>query len=119
AQILQHILEKKWSLHENDKDMIVMWHKFGFKLGSENHEINASMVYIGKNQIYTAMSDTVGLPVAICAKLLLQGKIKLTGVHLPTLPEIYNPILDELEKLGIVFSEKEVEPILYHNRKHV
>ena len=114
AQILQHILEKKWSLNENDKDMIVMWHKFGYKFKGKNHEINASMVYIGKNQIYTAMSDTVGLPVAICAKLLLQGKINLTGVHLPILPEIYNPILDELATLGVIFSEKEVEPTLYH-----
>jgi saccharopine dehydrogenase-like NADP-dependent oxidoreductase len=119
ARILQHILEKKWSLNPNDKDMIVMWHKFGFNLDGKNREINSSMVYIGKDQTYTAMSDTVGLPVAICAKMLLQGKINLRGVHLPIQQEIYNPILDELETLGVVFTEKEVAPVLYHDRKHV
>ncbi len=119
AKILQLILENKWSLAATDKDMIVMWHKFGFKLNGENKEINSSMVYIGKDQIYTAMSDTVGLPVAICAKMVLQGKIALTGVHLPIQKEIYNPILDELETFGVVFTEKEVAPVLYHNREHV
>lgn len=113
AQILQKILEEKWSLNEEDKDMIVMWHKFGFKLNGEDREINSSMVYIGKDQTYTAMSDTVGLPLAICAKMVMQGKIKLVGVQLPLSKEIYTPILDELETLGVKFTEKEVEPVLY------
>lgn len=113
AQILQSILEKKWSLNEKDKDMIVMWHKFGFKINGENKEINSSMVYIGKDQTYTAMSDTVGLPLAICAKMVLKGEVKLTGVQLPLKKEIYSPILAELETLGVVFTEKEVEPVLY------
>ena len=113
AQILQRILEDKWTLDPDDKDMIVMWHKFGYKLNGEHKEINSSMVYIGKNQTYTAMSDTVGLPLGITAKFMLNGVIDLKGVHLPIKKEIYEPVLEELEEYGVVFREKEVEPTLY------
>lgn len=108
AQILQKILEEKWTLQEDDKDMIVMWHKFDFELNGEHKEINSSMVYIGHDDVYTAMSDTVGLPVAICAKLILNGTIKITGVQLPLMKEIYLPVLKELEEYGITFEEKEI-----------
>ena len=113
AQILQKILEDKWTLEEKDKDMIVMWHKINFKLNGENKETRSYMTYIGEDQTYTAMSDTVGLPVAICAKMILNNNIKLKGVHLPIHKEIYLPILKELEDYGIVFKEKEVKPVLY------
>ncbi len=108
AQILQKILEEKWNLEEDDKDMIVMWHKFGYHLGGELHEINSHMVCIGEDQTYTAMSETVGLPVAICTKMILNGTIKLKGVQLPIQKEIYDPVLKELEEYGIVFKETEV-----------
>jgi hypothetical protein len=52
------------------------------------------------------MSKTVGLPVAIAAKLILQGKIRLTGVHIPIHPEIYEPVMKELEDYGICFTEE-------------
>ena len=114
AQVLQVILESKWSLEDNDKDMIVMWHKFGYKeINGNRKEINSSMVYIGEDQTYTAMSDTVGLPVGICAKMILNGTIKTPGVQLPINKEVYNPILSELEKYGVKFSEKFVEPTIY------
>ena len=113
AQILQKILEDKWTLKPEDKDMIVMWHKFTYKLGEEFHEINSSMVYIGQDQTYTAMSDTVGLPVAICSKMILNGTIDIKGVRLPIHKNIYEPVLNELEKHGVVFKEREVEPVLY------
>jgi len=113
AQILQKILEEKWTLKPDDKDMIVMWHKFGFKIGDELHEINSSMVCIGEDQTYTAMSETVGLPVAICTKMILNGTIQLKGVQMPIHKEIYEPVLKELEEYGIVFSDKEVEPNPY------
>ena len=117
ATYLQKILEEKWSLNEGDKDMIVMWHKFVYKLGSEFHEINSHMVYIGKDETYTAMSDTVGLPAAICAKHILNGNISLKGVRMPVLKEIYTPILNELESLGIIFVDKEINPpVLYIER---
>ena len=114
AFFLQKILEQKWSLDPEDKDMIVMWHKFVYKLNNEFQEINSHMVYIGKDRTYTAMSDTVGLPCAICAKMILNGTISMKGVAIPIHKEIYAPILKELEEYGIFFTEKEINPpVLY------
>ena len=107
AQMLQKILENKWSLSPDDKDMIVMWHKFNFVLNDKLKEINSHMVYIGKDDQFTAMSDTVGIPVGIAAKMLLNNKIKSRGVILPIYKDIYNPVLKELEEYGIRFKEKE------------
>ena len=107
AQVLQQILLKKWSLKPSDKDMIVMVHKFGFELDGEKKLIESSMVSVGEDQTYTAMAKTVGLPVAIGAILMLKGEIHQPGVHLPITPNIYNPVLNELENFGITFTEKE------------
>ena len=108
AQILEHILKKKWTLSPDDQDMIVMWHKFNYLDNGQPKEIQSHMVAVGDDAVNTAMSKTVGLPLAIAAKLVLQGKLKTKGVHIPTIKEIYEPILDELEKMGFEFSEREV-----------
>ncbi len=113
AQILQHILEKKWTLAAEDKDMIVMWHRFRYKLNGKDIELHSSMVVKGDDQRYTAMAKTVGLPVAIATKMILNGTIATPGVHVPIIKEIYSPILNELENYGINFIEKEVEPTFY------
>ena len=105
AQILQKILEKKWSLDENDKDMIVMWHKFGYVLDGVEYEKTSSMVVIGEDQNETGMSKTVGLPIAIAAKLILNGKIDRQGVILPKYKDLYQPILKELKDYGVHFNE--------------
>ena len=110
---LQKILMEKWKLNPNDKDMIVMYHKFGYELNGEKHQIDSKMVLIGEDQTYTAMSETVGLPVAICTKMILNGTIQLKGVQLPIHKEIYEPVLKELEEYNVVFTEKEVEPKPY------
>jgi saccharopine dehydrogenase-like NADP-dependent oxidoreductase len=107
AQILQKILEDKWTLAPEDKDMIVMWHKLKFKTKQgEEKEIHSSMVSIGEDQTYTAMSNTVGLPVGICCKLILNGTITGAGVEMPIDRRFYEPILKELTQFGIVFNEK-------------
>jgi saccharopine dehydrogenase-like NADP-dependent oxidoreductase len=108
AQILEHILKKKWALRAEDRDMIVMWHKFEYYEGDQLKEIHSHMVAVGDDQENTAMAKTVGLPLGIAAKMILEGKIKETGVKLPVKPSIYNPILDELENYGIRFTEREV-----------
>ncbi len=114
AEYLQKILEEKWSLKETDKDMIVMWHKFVYVVNGEFKEVNSHMVSIGEDRTYTAMSNTVGLPVAICAKLILNGTITLTGVQLPLSKEVYLPILNELENYNIHFKERNIDkPVLY------
>lgn len=107
AQILQDLLEEKWLLKENDKDMIVMQHEFEYTLKGQSKKITSSLVVKGEDQTYTAMAKTVGLPLAISAKLILQGKIKARGVVIPTTKEIYEPVLSELETLGVKFVEKE------------
>ncbi len=114
AQILQKILMDKWTLAENDKDMIVMYHKFGYELNGKKHQIDSTMVVLGDDQTYTAMAKTVGLPVAIVTLAILNGKIKTPGVQIPITKEVYSPILKELENFGIIFHEKEV-PYLGYN----
>ena len=108
AQILQKILSKKWSLDEDDKDMIVMWHKFVFEKDGVFHEKHSSMIVMGEDQTHTAMAKTVGLPVGITAKMILNGKITEPGVHIPIKKSIYTPILKELEQYGIKFKEKDI-----------
>jgi saccharopine dehydrogenase-like NADP-dependent oxidoreductase len=110
AQLLQRILEKKWSLQPGDKDMIVMWHKLCFKKNGDTklREINSSLVVIGEESPRTAMAKTVGLPVAMAARLVLSGEFKTPGVHIPTIPELYTPILAELTEHGIEFNEQEI-----------
>ncbi|WP_448606008.1 saccharopine dehydrogenase family protein [Paenimyroides ceti] len=108
AQILEKILSEKWTLDKEDKDMIVMYHKFGYELNGEQKQIDATMVCIGDDQIHTAMAKTVGLPVAIATLQILNGKITKPGVQLPIAKEVYTPILEELESFGIIFKEKEV-----------
>jgi len=114
AQILQKILMDKWTLSEDDKDMIVMHHKFGYELNGKKQQIESSMVAIGENQTYTAMAKTVGLPVAIAALKILNGDIKTPGVLRPISKEVYEPILKELKSFGISFTEKEL-PYLGYN----
>ena len=118
AQMLQSILEESWTLDENDKDMIVMQHLFGYELNGERFQIESSFVVLGENQTYTAMSKTVGLPVGIAAVNILKGKIKTPGVQIPISKEVYEPILKELEAHGIIFSEEKV-PYLGYNPNNV
>ncbi len=114
AQILQKILMDSWTLGEDDKDMIVMYHKFGYEIDGEKHQIDATMVSIGEDQTYTAMAKTVGLPVAIATLLILNKQITTPGVQIPIRKEVYEPILKELKDFGIVFHEKKV-PYLGYN----
>lgn len=118
AQILQKILMDSWTLEEQDKDMIVMYHKFGYELNGKMYQIDSTMVTIGEDQTYTAMAKTVGLPVAIATLAILNEKITTPGVQIPISKEVYEPILKELEDFGIKFSEKEV-PYLGYNPLNV
>lgn len=107
ALIVEQILNKKWKLKAEDKDMIVMWHRFRFTEQGKKKEIQASLVATGDDAIYTAMAKTVGLPLGIAAKLLLQGQLKERGVVVPITKSLYEPILKELGTLGIVMKEEE------------
>ena len=114
AQALQKILMDKWSLSHDDKDMIVMYHKFGYELNGEKKQIDSTMVHIGENQSNTAMAKTVGLPVAMATIMILNGEIETPGVQLPIRKEVYGPLLKKLEAHGIKFEEKETEYLGYN-----
>ncbi|WP_242922516.1 saccharopine dehydrogenase family protein [Pontibacter liquoris] len=107
AQVLEKILKEKWTLAPGDKDMIVMQHLFAYQKGGEAHQVSATLVATGDDEVHTAMAKTVGLPVAILAKRLLQGKILRCGVVIPIYPELYEPVLEELKQYGIDFVEQE------------
>ncbi|MEO1013414.1 MAG: saccharopine dehydrogenase C-terminal domain-containing protein [Bacteroidota bacterium] len=114
AQILQKILEQSWTLSESDKDMIVMYHKFGYELNGKKEQLDANMVVLGEDQSHTAMAKTVGLPVAIATLLILNKKIVTPGVQIPIHQEVYSPILAELQQRGVTFKEFKV-PYLGYN----
>ncbi|MGB0450638.1 MAG: saccharopine dehydrogenase family protein [Flavobacteriaceae bacterium] len=118
AMALQKILMDKWTLEPEDKDMIVMYHKFGYVLDGVKQQIDSHMVLIGEDQTNTAMAKTVGLPVAIAALKILNGVIKNPGVQLPIAKEVYTPILKELEDYGVVFIENQV-PYMGYNPNNV
>jgi saccharopine dehydrogenase-like NADP-dependent oxidoreductase len=107
AQVLEKILKEKWQLSHGDKDMIVMQHLFEYELAGDKYEFTSSLVVKGDDEVHTAMAKTVGLPVGILAKLLLQGKISNRGIVIPTKPELYAPVLEELKSYGVNFVEQE------------
>lgn len=105
ADTLQYLLEKKLAMQPQDKDMIVMLHEFEYLENEKTKYLQSCLLVKGENNLQTAMAKTVGLPLGIAAKLILTGKLKLTGLHIPTLKEIYNPVLQQLEIEGIKFIE--------------
>lgn len=111
AQVIEHLLKQKWQLQPDDKDMIVMWHKMVYRNpdNQKSYRRTSSLVVCGEHLNRTAMAKTVGLPLAVAAKLVLTGQLNLTGMYIPNVRQIYEPVLKELENYGITFSESEVQ----------
>lgn len=105
ADVLRFAIENKLALKPHDKDLVVMLHEIEYEINNRQHIINSSLVLKGENGVRTAMAKTVGLPLGIAAKLILLDKIKITGLHIPVIPEIYEPVMNELKDFGIVFGE--------------
>ncbi len=106
ASVLQHLLETKLAMQPHDKDMIVMVHEIRYHKNDEDKKVVSSMIVKGNDKIHTAMARTVGLPLGIAAKLIMQGKIKSAGLHIPISSEIYEPVLEELARHSIKFEEE-------------
>lgn len=106
ASILLYLLEKNLVMKPTDKDMIVMLHEIEYVINNESKVVRSCLVVKGEDRAHTAMAKTVGLPLGIAAKLILQNKINLTGIHIPVISEIYEPVLNELELKGIKFNEE-------------
>jgi saccharopine dehydrogenase-like NADP-dependent oxidoreductase len=108
AQILQALLEEKWKMQPDDTDMVVMVHVISYLQNGEAKNLQSSLVQVGRDAEHTAMAITVGLPVAVVTKMILNGRINQRGVLLPRYAEIYNPVLQELKEYGIGFEEREI-----------
>lgn len=113
AQILQNLIERKWMMQSGDNDMIVMRHEFGYDsevvkgAGTGQHlQKTSTLVLMGDDSVNTAMAKTVGLPMAMMVKLLLEHELFLTGIQIPVMSQVYEPVLKELEERGIVFKEE-------------
>ncbi|MCF8226878.1 MAG: saccharopine dehydrogenase NADP-binding domain-containing protein [Bacteroidales bacterium] len=109
AQVLQKILTEKWSLEPGDKDMILMQHQFDYMEEGKRKKIYSTLTYIGNDNYNTAMAATVGLPVAIISRMILEGRIKPKGVHLPVIKECYEPVLEELKQYNMNFVEETID----------
>jgi saccharopine dehydrogenase-like NADP-dependent oxidoreductase len=107
ALILEQLLLQKWALKPADKDMVIMQHVFEYELDGHARKLTSTLIMKGKDGVDTAMSRLVGLPLGIFVKLLLLGKISTTGVNIPTMPEVYEPVMAELEEYGVKFVEVE------------
>lgn len=106
SSILQGLLEKKWKLERDDKDLIVMQHQFDYIKNGKQHKIISSLQLEGEGSKGTAMAKTVGLPLAIAIKTLIDAPIKKKGIVIPIYKELYTPILEELKSYGIEFKEE-------------
>ena len=105
AEILEEILRDAWKLDKNDRDMIIMYHEFKYKNAKKIKKTTSTMVCIGENKEFTAMSKTVGLPLAIASILILNNQIKVKGIIRPIHQQIYDPILEKLDRFNINFKE--------------
>ena len=109
ADGLQFALEKKLVLSSSDKDMIVMQHEIVYEIAQQKKQTTSALTVIGDDNLHTAMAKTVGLPLGIAAKLILNGAITLTGLQLPICKEIYEPVLIELAEHAVAFIEETID----------
>ncbi len=100
---------EKMAYHRGERDMVVLVHEFRVDYGDRVEAIRSTLIEFGDPDGDTAMARTVGLPAAVGARMILEGEIAVTGVHIPVLAEIYEPILGELERLGVSFDERVTE----------
>jgi len=111
-EVTSDLMIEKMTLGNEEKDMVVMQHTFlaGY---SDGHKevIRSRMLDFGSPSSDTSIARTVALPAAIAVEMILNGKIKEKGVHIPVIPEIYHPVLDQLETMGMKMVEEYGLPI--------
>jgi len=106
AEILLSVLLEKWKMAPEEKDMVVMKHEMEYLHKGNKITLTSTMVLKGENSHHSAMAKTVGLPMGILTRLMLNKKINPpTGVSLPNMASVYRPVLTELAHHGIAFKE--------------
>ena len=108
SDYLLSILKDKWTLDNDDIDEIIMVHKFIFKVDMTLKKITSFLKVEGEDKTYTAMSKTVGLPIAVLIEHIINNDFNKSGIHLPFDKVIYKPVLERLSELGISFIDKEI-----------
>ena len=111
ALLLENLLRQKWQMKPTDKDLVVMQHEFEYEMNAEKHLLTSTLVIKGDNSAETAMSKLVGLPMGILTKMVMLGEVTATGVNIPVMPEVYEPVLKELEDFDVQFTEKHHVPV--------
>lgn len=106
ADHLQALIEERWKLGPDDRDLVVMEHRIRYRLKGETLECRSSLELEGKDTRFTAMSDLVGLPMALLVRRFFRGKISLPSAPIPFSPDIYLPVMEDLEALGVRFEER-------------
>jgi saccharopine dehydrogenase-like NADP-dependent oxidoreductase len=105
AEFLEYVIVNKWVLSPTDRDLIVMEHKIKYTIEEKEYCLSSTLYREGTDETHTAMSELVGLPLAIYTRHRMKGKFQKPGCILPLTEDIYRPILDELEEMGIKFIE--------------
>ena len=105
ADILQHILQTKMILLPGEQDRVIMQHEIVYEKDEKKYQVISTLILDGEEVGDTAMSKTVGLPLAIALKLILNNTIQEKGLMVPLPASIYEPVLKELQKEGIRFRE--------------
>lgn len=106
-EVTSDLMIGKMELKQNERDMVVMQHTFVASYPDGTKEvIKSRMLDFGTPATDTAVARTVALPAACGVKMILDGEITAKGVHIPVIPEIYDPILDELEDMKIRMEEE-------------
>ncbi|MCS7037273.1 MAG: saccharopine dehydrogenase C-terminal domain-containing protein [Saprospiraceae bacterium] len=107
AQALEHLLLEKWAMQPHDRDMVIMQHIFEYVLEGRQRRLTSTLVAKGDDSVHTAMARLVGWPAGIFARRLLAGATAPTGVRIPTDAEVYEPVMAELEAMGVHFVEED------------
>ncbi|MGD9101359.1 MAG: saccharopine dehydrogenase C-terminal domain-containing protein [Anaerolineae bacterium] len=106
VDILTACMLEKMPYEEGERDMLVMHHEFVAEYPDHKEAITSTMIDYGIPGGDSSMSRTVGLPAAIATRMILQGTLTRKGVVIPVMPDVYEPILAELEEMGIGFVEE-------------
>jgi saccharopine dehydrogenase-like NADP-dependent oxidoreductase len=106
-EVTSDLMIEKMSLGQTERDMVALQHTFLAAFSDGRKEvIRSRMLDYGTLATDTSIARTVALPAAIAVEMILDGKINVTGVHIPVIPEIYRPVLDQLETMGIKMVEE-------------
>lgn len=107
GNILLGLLLDKWAMKPEDRDMVVMQHEVEYTRRESDIRFTSTMVLKGDDRENSAMAKTVGLPMGILARLVMNKKIKTPeGVLIPNMPTVYRPVLSELQRHGIIFNDQ-------------